>query len=274
MMTVTCASCGAQDQSGRFCAECGAALGTPAACPSCGASLPAGGAFCNQCGAAVAAGAPRPPEPASRASHPNRRGKGELLPWIVAGVAVGMLLAVLVLPRLGGSDSPPASGALDGSAPPTGAPTGAAAVDISSMTPRERADRLFNRVMRSVSDGDTAQARAFLPMALAAYDQVPELDLDGHYHHAVLHLVGDDPRSALRKAEAILAREPEHLFGHFTAAQALQAMGDETAAREHFQRFLDAYDAEVALDRPEYRDHAQVLPVNRDVAREALAAQQ
>lgn len=267
-MTVTCPSCGAEAQSGRFCAECGAALATPADCPSCGASLPAGASFCNQCGASRVAGGKKSAGGAAASSSGGRpRGKSELLPWIVAGVAVGMLLAVLVLPRLGGSDAEQAVGTPGGGSVRA---TGAAAVDISSMTPRERADRLFNRVMQSVSDGDTAQARAFLPMALAAYDQVPDVDLDGRYHHAVLHLVADDPRSALAQAQAILAAEPEHLFGHFTAAQAQDALGDETAARDHYRRFLDAYDDELARDLPEYRDHAQVLPVNREAARQAL----
>ena len=44
------------------------------------------------------------------------------------------------------------------------------------MTPRERADNLFNRVMQNVSSGDSTQAKFFLPMALSAYEAVPGLD--------------------------------------------------------------------------------------------------
>src|SRR5690606_31998012 len=108
----------------------------------------------------------------------------------------------------------------------------AQSVDLSSMSPRERADALFNRVMRNVSAGDTTQARFFLPMALAAYEDVPELNADGHYHMAVLHLTGGDPGAARARADSILEETPTHLFGLFTAAQAEQALGNVEAARE------------------------------------------
>ncbi|HEV2148522.1 MAG TPA: hypothetical protein VGR37_14055, partial [Longimicrobiaceae bacterium] len=144
------------------------------------------------------------------------------------------------------------------------------AVDLSSMTPREAADRLFNRVMQNVSSGDTAQARAFLPMAVAAYGRVDDLDDDGRYHLAVLHLVGGNPQAARTEANAILAGDPRHLFGLFTAAQAEQALGNGTRARELYQRFLGAYETERNRDLPEYRDHAQALAPMREEAQRAV----
>ena len=250
-MTRNCPSCGAPATAGRFCSECGAPLAENVACASCGAALPPGARFCNQCGSpAGAAARPQPGEstPAARAA---------ILPWVVAGVALLALLAIVVLPRLRPSEPGPSA------AVPAGPPGDASAVDISAMTPRERADRLFNRVMQSVSTGDSAQARAFLPMALAAYEQVPDLDLDGRYHDAVLHLIDGDPAAARAQADSILAAHPAHLFGLFTAAQAEQAMGREAVARGLYERFLEHYEAEIARDLPEYRDHARVLPINR-----------
>ncbi|HEX2191020.1 MAG TPA: hypothetical protein VHG51_19080, partial [Longimicrobiaceae bacterium] len=156
--------------------------------------------------------------------------------------------------------------------PAAGAPAaggGAAAVDLSSMTPREAADRLFNRVMQNVSSGDTVQARTFLPMAIAAYGRVGELDTDGRYHLAVLHLVGGDAKSARTEAGLILATEPRHLFGLFTAAQAETAAGNTARARELYERFLAAYETERTRDLPEYRDHQQALAPMLEEARRA-----
>lgn len=188
------------------------------------------------------------------------------MPWAVAAVAIAVLVIVLLLPRLTADDPVPVA-AVPG---PLGDPS---SVDISAMTPRERADRLFNRVMQSVSAGDSAQARAFLPMALAAYEQVPDLDLDGRYHDAVLHLVDGDPAAARAQADSILAAEPSHLFGLFTAAQAEEALGREAAARQLYQRFLNNYESESARNLPEYRDHAQVLPINRAEAERATSGE-
>ena len=40
------------------------------------------------------------------------------------------------------------------------------------MTPRERFDRLFNRIMQAAERGDSAQVERFTPMALGAYHQL------------------------------------------------------------------------------------------------------
>jgi uncharacterized membrane-anchored protein len=134
------------------------------------------------------------------------------------------------------------------------------------MTPREAADRLFDRVMRSVSAGDSAAARSFAPMALAAYEMVDDIDLDGRYHVAVLHLVNGDAPAARSEAGAILDQVPTHLFGLYTAAQAEELMGDRQAAADLYSRFVENYEAEVALGRPEYREHEPILPVMLDDA--------
>jgi hypothetical protein len=267
-MTRTCPSC-QQPASGRFCASCGAAV--DAECRECGNALPPGARFCNQCGASAGSG--------SAAADPEPGARDNRAPWAVAGVAVLALAGVLAWAALRGDDpaaaapvaAAPAAGASGSTPAPGAAPTAdPGAVDLSSMSPREAADRLFNRVMQNVSSGDSAQARAFLPMAIAAYGRVGDLDDDGRYHLAVLHLVGSDPQSARTEANAILAGNPRHLFGLFTAAQAEQALGNQTRARELYGRFLDAYETERTRELPEYQDHAQALVPMREEAQRAV----
>src|SRR5687767_9502218 len=157
-MSQTCPSCEAP-ASGRFCPQCGAAI--DAQCRECQNPLPAGARFCNQCGVAVSAS-----PAATRARQPA-------LPWAIAGVAVAVLAAMTLLPRLSGDQSQPAP--LAQQAASSGDPS---AVDLASMTPRERADRLFNRVMQGISGGDTTQVGFFAGMAIQAYGMVPERDAD------------------------------------------------------------------------------------------------
>ncbi len=264
-MTKTCPSCGEQ-ATGRFCSQCGASVEGPPQCRECGHELPPGGRFCNSCGAPAAlpaASATNQPQPA-----PARSSSGSL-PWVIATGALVALLAVVLIPRF--RDGEPAQVPVPTGPPITGVGTGdPSRVDLASMTPREAADRLFNRVMQNVSSGDTAAAQQFLPMALMAYERVPDIDADGRYHVAVLQLVHADPRAARAQADTILSAVPDHLFGLFTAAQAEQTMGNEAAARQLYQRFLDRFDAEVDTDRQEYREHAQVLPAMREEAQKAL----
>lgn len=254
-MAKSCPGCGGP-ATGNFCSDCGTPLDRPSDCGACGNRLPEGARFCNMCGQPTDATPPSPAVPTSGAKE-NAAAAGSpagRVGWIAAGVAIAALLLVLLVPRL----NPPSPAA------PTPAPTQAldpTGVDLSSMTPREAADRLFNRVMENVSSGDSAQARAFAPIALAAYERVTELDLDGRYHVAVLHLVDQDPESALQVASAMLDEVPTHLFALHTAAQASDLLDDSAAANDFYRQFLDSYDAEVATDRPEYADHAALLPL-------------
>ena len=248
-MSKTCPSCQAP-VSGHFCAQCGAAI--DASCAACHHTLPAGARFCNNCGLAVGA---QPAAPAARQP---------VLPWAVAGLAVIVLATVALLPRR------PAGGAQDLDSFTQAAPADPSAIDLASMTPRERADRLFNRVMQGLSSGDTAQLGFFAGMAIQAYAQVPERDADLHYHLGELYRVTGDAAAARAQADTILAADPQHLFGLYGAARAEQQRGDQAAARGLFQRFLDAYAAQVTRDLPEYREHAQGLPGMRAEAQQAV----
>lgn len=160
--------------------------------------------------------------------------------------------------------------------PMAGAPaapgTGMGGVDLASMSPREAADRLFDRVMRTVSTGDSAQARMFLPMALDAYRMAGDLDADARYHLGVLHLLNGDPAAARAEADAVLSTDPSHLFGLFVAAQAEQDLGNPDAARTLYRRFQEVYPTEVERSLPEYQAHMQALPGMRAEAQAFIAS--
>ena len=150
--------------------------------------------------------------------------------------------------------------------PPAVAPAGASSVDLSSMTPRQAADRLFNRVMTAASAGDDTEVRNFLPMAIRAHEIVEGLDADGKFHLVTLRLQGSLNDDALASAEEILAEQPDHLLGLAGAADASLALGDSASARAFYQRFLDGYDSEMAKDLSEYGDHGALLPTMRVTA--------
>src|SRR3982751_6094204 len=165
-----CPSCGSP-ASGHFCANCGAPI-AGARCAECGAALSEGAKFCHRCGTPVgaAAASPRAEHRAPTATMPGRA-PGDWLPWGVAAIALLTVVALVAgqnfrAQRGGSLDGPsnafPQAGLDDrGAAATQGAPVGpfaggvaggaagaGPAPDIASMSPEERASRLFDRVMR------------------------------------------------------------------------------------------------------------------------------
>ena len=227
--TVSCASCGAK-ASGRFCSNCGASL-TPGACPRCGAPRDASARFCPNCG-----------NPAAGAPRSTRR----LSTLVVAGLAVIAAAALAWAVRSSAPvGPPPAAGAAAASGPP----------DLSQMTPQERFDRLFNRIMTAAENGDTAQVVLFLPMAKAAYLQLPSVNADARYHMAMLEIQGGDGAAALAQADSIATGAPRHLFVYLIREAAATQRGDSSTASAARRDLRAAWDAEMALERPEYAEH-------------------
>jgi tetratricopeptide (TPR) repeat protein len=261
-MSQTCPSCAAE-ASGRFCPQCGVAL--DATCRECQNPLPAGARFCNQCGVTVSA------QPAAAAA-----GKQSVLPWAVAGLAIVALAGVVIVPRVTADPARNAAAAAALVQQPGGtAPAGQmdpSSVDLASMTPLQRADALFNRVMTGMSGGDTTRIGFFTDMAIQAYGMVPERNADLHYHLGELYRVKGDLDAARAQADTILAADPQHLFGLFGAANVEHTRGNTAEARALFQRFLDGYAAQVARNLPEYQEHQQGLPSMRAEAQKVVDA--
>lgn len=127
------------------------------------------------------------------------------------------------------------------------------------MSPDERANRLFNRVMILAEAGKDDSVRFFLPMALGAYSQLPERDADARYHIGLLQLAGADPAAALAQADTIQRATPTHLFIYVLRAHAYQQQGNTQQERRAYGDFLRNEPAETAKNRPEYADHRDAL---------------
>lgn len=236
-----CASCGAP-VTGRYCASCGAPtqLGP---CPSCRAELAPGARFCHQCGKRVGGAAP-----ATR----------ERKAWIAAGIATAALLIVLLWRARGFHPAPSAGTPTPGSAVAPAATAGRAP-DISQMSPEERFERLWDRVMRAAEAGDTATAGQFAPMALGAYAQLPSADADQRFHAALIRLTVADYSGALALADTILAESPGHLFGYVVRSEAADRQNQLAVLEQNYREFLARYDAEMKSGRPEYQGHKPLL---------------
>ena len=162
-----------------------------------------------------------------------------------------------------------------GGAAPVGGAPGAGADAMSgdgllSNDMRTNADRLFNRVMAAAEQDDRAQVDQFMPMAIQAYGMVDELDDDGIYHLAILHLTAGQLDSARAAAGRILEESPDHVLALGVAAEAAAAGGDDAEAERLYRRLLDTYATEAARPLPEYVDHQRMLTEYRSQAREHI----
>ncbi len=217
--------------------------------------------FCPECGFAAAPGTVRTGSaPGVAAAGPA--GPAGLMPWIVAGVAVLALLAtiIVVLTRQ------PAGGAAAEAAAAPFAPGQRATTDISNMTPREQADRLFNRVMQANTSGDTAQVQFFGPMAINAYDMIGPLDADARLHLGMVQLALGNPAAAQAQADSLARGARTHLFGPLLRVRAAEARADAAAARQAYRDLLANWDAERAKRLPEYDQHDADLQQLRTAA--------
>ena len=245
----TCPNCG-DSGTGKFCPNCGTAR-QGAACSSCGASVAAGARFCSACG---------------KGAVENANTIPERTPWIIAGVSLAGLLATLLImvarqsPAVSpGSEIATASAAQDGEP----------ALDISNMSPRERFNRLYNRVMRAAQSGDEATVSRFTPMALGAYAQLDTIDSDARYHAALLKVHTGNVDASRALADTILANDPGHLFGYVVQGTVARFRKDEKELSQAYGGFLKRYDPEMKLNRPEYTEHQSSL---NDFRKAALAA--
>ena len=150
-------------------------------------------------------------------------------------------------------------------------PAAPGATDISQMSPREAADRLFNRVMTSAEAGDSAGAQGFLPMAMQAYEMAQPLDLDGLFHLALLQGTAGQHQASLATAQQMLEMEPNHILALGTAGQAAVDLGNTEQARSFYQQLLDNIDVEAARQLPEYQGHTNFFETARSAAQAFLA---
>lgn len=183
------------------------------------------------------------PAPATAPTHSSA------LRWGVPALALVVLVILTAMQFSSRVDQTDAAGAM---------PLGSGAMrapDISAMSPRERADRLFNRVMLLSSQGKMDSVAFFAPMAVGAIEALAPLDAHLRYDLGLVALVMGDASRARAEAEAILGGHPTHLLGLLLAARAANARGDAAAEADLRQRLVAAEPAERARALPEYVDH-------------------
>lgn len=186
---------------------------------------------------------------------------GDRLPWIAAGAIILLTVAAIVWRVTGDSAPTPAGGGVLAPAAPLSAP--GAPPDISQMSPMDRFIRLNDRIMMAAAQGDSATVQTFLPMALAAYDQLPFVDTDARYHAALLRAEARDFGAARAIADTILTGEPANLIGLALLGTLGELTGDAALLAEARRRFLSAWPAEIGKQNQEYLDHREVLDAFR-----------
>lgn len=261
---VVCPKCQYRESTAgaNFCSRCGGALRGPP-CPSCSAPSEADDRYCTECGTGL------------RTKRPTLAITGRPSLLTLAGALALVLIVLLVVQQTSKSG--------DSAATPPTTPSGTlgptSAVDLDSMTPRQAANRLFERVMIAVEGGDQGQALRFLPMAIASYDRIAALSLDDRFHLSLLHALAGDGASALAVAAAGLAVRPSHLLCLAAAAEAALLLGDDAQARTHYQTLVEVYEQEIEAGLEEYGPqvaggHANLLPLLREEARAYLSGTQ
>jgi hypothetical protein len=230
-------------------------------CAACGAAISGGARFCHRCGTPVGQGLP-----VTRPGGAAPSGAASVLPWGVAFVALLALIAMVA----GRNFGKPQGSSLDGSANslPTqeldgvaagGAPFagGAAgpAPNIADLSPSERANRLYTRIMEYAEFGKVDSVAFFAPMALASHEMLENPTTDERYHFGRIAEVANNQEIARAQADTILRAQPDHLLGLVLGARAARMTSDEATARTFDQRLLKALAAQLATQNEEYLQH-------------------
>ena len=210
-------------------------------CTTCGAEIRATAKFCHRCGTTTDGSA------RSVASGAQPLNPQIVLPWVVAGIALLSLLAFIVgqnFRRPASATPITAVAAAPGRAP-----------DISQMSPTERADRLFQRVMEYVASGKSDSVQFFAPMAIQSQLALAPLDAHRRYDLGLLGMVSGDGVMAKAQADTILVDQPDHLLGLILAMRTAGMQLDSAARGRFAARLLGVVDRERAKGLAEYTDH-------------------
>ncbi|HJQ10891.1 MAG TPA: hypothetical protein VJ840_07645 [Gemmatimonadaceae bacterium] len=133
--------------------------------------------------------------------------------------------------------------------------SGIRAPDISNMSPQERADRLYNRVMTLATEGKVDSVQFFAPMALIAYRDLAPFNADERYDMGRIGEVAGALPFAKAQADTILQTNPNHLLGLILEARLATIAGDTTQLRTYERRLIAAEKSELATKREEYTRH-------------------
>ena len=150
------------------------------------------------------------------------------------------------------------------------APQGMRAPDISNLSPQERADRLYNRVMLLASQGKTDSVQFFAPMAITSYQMLSPLNIDQRYDMGRIGEVAGALPLAQAQADSILREDRNHLLGLILQLR-LATLGRDTALLRSYERkLLAAEKSELAKNRDEYTRHRDDILSALEQARKNL----
>jgi hypothetical protein len=217
-------------------------------CGACGVALTPGAKFCHDCGAPASAQSVNE-RAASRLAARAKKVEATPatnLPWILGGLAFVTLVVIFAAQRSGQTPAAPVAGAVS---------TGAAAVDITSMSPQERASRLFDRIMRLSEEGKQDSVALFSSMAIPVYESLGPLDLDSRYDFGRVAQVSGQLDLAQAQADTILQQAPNHLLGLVLAIAVADARGNTAGRSAIERRLLDAEASQLARGLDEYARH-------------------
>ncbi len=243
-------------------------------CAACGAALSAGVRFCHRCGTPLGQGLPLTRTPAASG------GAASVLPWGVAFVSLLALVAMVAGKNFGaakgsgidGSANSLPTQAVDGGggAPIAQGGGGGAPPNISNLSPSERANRLYSRIMEYAEAGKTDSVAFFAPMAMASHEMLQDATTDERYHFGRIAEVTNTPTVAKAQADTILKSAPNNLLGLLLAARAARMTGDNAAAKAFDQRLLKALEPELATRLPDYDMHRAEIDRAADDARKPI----
>lgn len=161
------------------------------------------------------------------------------------------LVAFLIGQRVARGNQTVAAAAPDAAA----APGAMRAPDISSMSPEERASRLFDLVMRFGEEGKVDSLKFFAPMAIQAYEMIGPLDAHARYDIGMIGVVSGDVPLARAEADTILATDKTQLLGLVLAMKAAGLRQDMKARADYQRRLVAAAPGERAKKLKEYDEH-------------------
>ena len=137
------------------------------------------------------------------------------------------------------------------------------------MSPAERFDRLYRRIITAAQTGDQATVTGFMPMAISAFAMLDTVTVDARYHMAMLHLHVGNLTAAAAQGDSVKQSDADHLFGWVITAAVARWNKDDKARDAAYRKVLERYDAEMAKRRPEYLEHRSML---EDLRRTATGA--
>jgi hypothetical protein len=179
----------------------------------------------------------------------SAQGLSNALPWAVAAIAILSLIALAAGQRFSRASRPPTASSV---AATTAGNASSRAPDISSLTPLERAERLYERIMGAAQRGRADTVRFFMPMAMQAYEALAPMTIDQRYDLGRLGEVAGDAALVAAQADTILRQQPQHLLGLVLAYRAARLRGNQPAMRDALGRLARVADQELQRQLPEY----------------------